>query len=288
MVLYVLYKIGQFIAMYMPLKFSFWLGCRITDIHFSLSKKDTELVTNNIKTALGKSAEESSIYAHKIFRNFSKYLVEFLRFSKMDKDYIEKNVTVVGADNIKNALKLNKGILAFSAHLGNWEWGGALLAQLGFPTSVIALAHKDKNINDLFIKTRNDKGVKNIPLGGSARKSLQLLAKNELVGILSDRDFSDNSIPVSFFGRPALMPAGIGLLGVMSKSPIVPVFITREKGLKYKLSIEKPIEYTVTGDRKTDIRNIVQAAASVIERYVRLYPEQWFMFADPWKDAGAK
>ncbi|MDB4349852.1 lipid A biosynthesis acyltransferase, partial [Omnitrophica bacterium] len=65
--------------------------------------------------------------------------------------------------------------------------------------------------------------------------------------------------------------------------PIVPVFIVRQKNDNHKLIIEKPLEYELTGNNERDIKSIVEKAAGVIEKYVRLYPEQWFMFDNPWE-----
>ncbi|MBL7069415.1 MAG: lysophospholipid acyltransferase family protein [Candidatus Omnitrophica bacterium] len=283
MILYILYRIAQFLVITLPLKIAYRLGTSIADLQFLISKKDRALLINNLKSACNKSEEESRHSARAILRNFAKYLVEFLRFARMGRDYIQKNVKIEGLDNLKKALELKKGAIVFSAHLGNWEWGAAILAQLGFPVNVIALAHKDRNVNNFFINQRAIKGVKNIPLGGSVRKSLKLLSKNEIIGILSDRDFSNNSVPVNFFGKTALMPIGIGVLAIMSGSPLIPVFIVREKGNTYKYLIGDPIEYTISGNKENDIKEIVQKSIKSTEKYIRLYPEQWFMFDDPWK-----
>lgn len=283
MLLYILYRIGQVLVLILPIRFSYWLASRIADIHYYTSKKDRGLLVNNLKNVFGKDDKKTRYTAKLILRNFGKYLVEFLRFSKMGKGYIEKYVKTEGVDNFKRALRANKGALAFSAHLGNWEWGAAIIAQLGYPISVIALAHKDKNVNNLFINQRAIIGVKNIALGGSVRKSRELLAKNEIIAILSDRDFSNNSVPVNFFGKTAFMPIGTAIFAIKSGCPLLPTFIVREKDDTHKLIVEKPLEFNISRNNKEDIRNIMQLVASTIEKYVRLYPEQWFMFDNPWK-----
>lgn len=288
MILYAVYRVGHFITLSLPRSFTYWLGSRIADIVFILNYKTRRLIIANLTHALGDDSDKIRACAREILRNFAKYLVEFLRFEKMGKEYIEKNVKIEGVENVRGALKSGKGVIAFSAHLGNWEWGAALLAQLGFPISVIALAHKNKHINDFFISQRAIKGVKNIPLGGSVRKTMELLKKNELIGILSDRDFSDNSVRINFFGKPAVMPVGIGLFAVKCKCPILPVFIMRQKDNTYKYVLEKPLEYTLTGNKDADIRTVVQKATNAIEKYIKLYPEQWYMFDDPWKNVSGR
>lgn len=279
----IIYKIAQFVAIFFPLTFSYWLASRIADLRYYTSKRDRHLIINNLKNVFGKDDRHTRHVARCILRNFGKYLIEFLRFQKMGKSYFEKYVLVDGSENLKEALGANKGALLFSAHLGNWEWGAAIVAHLGFPLNAITLTHKDKRVDDFFINQRTIKGIKNIPLGGSVRKTLRVLGKNEAVAILSDRDFSNNSIPVTFFNKTAYMPIGIGLFAIKSNCKLVPTFVIREKNNVHRLILEKPLEYTLSGNKEEDIKMIVQKTTSVIEKYVRKYPEQWFMFDNPWR-----
>jgi len=284
MLLYFMYRALQLLVSILPLKASYWLGTKLADIHFSTSKKDRELVISNMEAVLGKDPVKAREAARWVFWNFAKYLVEFLRFKKMGREYIEKHVKIEGLDNLKRSVDSGKGTIVFSAHMGNWEWAAAIVSQLGFSLNVVALAHKDKMVNKFFINQRSIKGVKSVPLGGSVRKTLELFSRNELVALLIDRDFSNNSLPVDFFGRTAFMPAGIGILARKSGCRVQPCFIIREKDDTHKIIFDSPIEYTITEDKKEDIKKILQKATKIVERYVRLYPEQWFMFDDPWKD----
>lgn len=283
MFLYIIYRIAQVIVMVLPLRFAYCFACFVADIHFYISRRDRNLVINNLKTVFGGADKKTRRIAREILRNFAKYLVEFLRFSRMGKTYFKEHVIVDGMDNLKRAFAAKKGVIMFSAHLGNWEWGAAIVAHLGYPISVISLAHKDRLVNNFFIKRRSIMGVKNIPLGGSVRKSLELLKNNEAIGILPDRDFSNNSVPVDFFGRTAYMPAGVGLFAVKTKCALLPTFVIREKERKYRMIFGKPLEHEFTGDRRADMKSIIQKTTDTIAKYVRLYPEQWFMFDNPWK-----
>ena len=72
-------------------------------------------------------------------------------------------------DNLRRALEAGKGAIICSAHLGNWEWGGVLIARLGFPISAITWVHEDRRVNNFFVRQRTMGGVRSIPLGGSVR-----------------------------------------------------------------------------------------------------------------------
>lgn len=282
MIHYILVRIAQFLVFHVPLRFAYKLATTLADLQFLLSQKDRHLVISNTTRVRGKNDEETRRISREVFRNFGKYLVEFFRFSKMDESYVSNNVTIEGVENLRAALDNKRGAIAFSAHLGNWEWGGALVAKLGFNISAITLPHKDKKVNDLFNSQRNIGGMGQIPLGGAIRGSLKHLAKNHVLAILSDRDFSNNSVEVNFFGSPAYMPIGTGVLALKSNCALLPIFVPRCKGNTHKLIIGKPIDYELSGNKQADIKDIVQKVTTVIETYVRKYPDQWFMFADPW------
>jgi len=286
--LYAAYRIGQFLVLKLPLRFSYWLASRFSDLRFATAKKDRNLIINNIKTITGKDGPDARRIARQVFRNFAKYLIEFLRFEKMGDEYIKRHVRIEGAENIKSALKLGKGAVLFSAHLGNWEWAGALIAHLGFSLKAIVLTHKDKRIDDFFTKQRMINGMGSIPLGGSVRKCLKQLDANGLIAIVSDRDFSNNSIDATFFGKTAHMPVGTAILAMKKGCPLIPCFIVRQKNDKHVFFIDKPIEYKAPEDNDAAVKEIVQRVTDVIEKYVRKYPEQWFMFENPWERKGTK
>jgi len=216
-------------------------------------------------------------------QSFARYIVEFIRLQRVTPDYIKRYIEVEGIENLKSALKSGKGVIALSAHMGNWEWAGAVVAQLGFPTSAIVMTHKHKKVNDFFVRQRGANGVTGIPLGGSVRNTIKALARNEVIGILSDRDFTGRSTPVQLFKKTAYLPIGVGLLAAKTSCSIVPMFLIRQKGANHKYIIDRPIEYKLTGDRDKDIRDVMQKCASAIERIVKRYPCQWFMLGNPWE-----
>ena len=100
MIMYVLYRIAQTVVLILPLRFSYWLASRVADVRYYTSPRDRRLLANNLKTALGKEGSEARRLGREILRNFGKYLVEFLRFSRMEKGYIEKFVVFEGRENL--------------------------------------------------------------------------------------------------------------------------------------------------------------------------------------------
>jgi len=67
---------------------------------------------------------------------------------------------------------------------------------------------------------------------------------------------------------------------------VVPTFTIWDAALgKYRLRFDPAVELVRTGDLEADIKANTQKLTSIIEEYVREYPEQWFVGAPAVEDA---
>jgi len=279
---FLLYKLGQIKSLVLPVKVTCWIADRVADLKCSLCAGDRRNVKKNLKVILGQNNGDLDRSARRVFRNFGRYLVKFFRFSLIDDSHIDRYIKIVGTENLDKALEKKKGVIALSAHLGNWELGGVALAVLGYPVNAVALDHSNRLVNDLFIKQRTRKGVKVIPLGTPIRRTFKALANNELVALVGDRDFSQKGIRVEFFGRMAQIPRGPAAISLKTGAPLVPGFSVTDKDNKPLLIFEPPVSIEPTGDMDKDILTLTKKYLKVIEKYIKRYPEQWFMFIDFW------
>jgi KDO2-lipid IV(A) lauroyltransferase len=110
------------------------------------------------------------------------------------------------------------------------------------------------------------------------------LKQNILVGILSDLSPRSDAVPVEFFGRTAGATRGPAVFALRAGAPVIPAFAIRlEKWTRHKLIIEEPLSLIRTGNISEDVARNTQVFQSVIERYVRRYPEQWLWMQKRWK-----
>lgn len=280
---YLLYRTGQFIAMHLPLKITYKIAILCSDLHYMVANKDRMYVKENLRAIF---PEKSNSEIHRIrirmARNFAKYLVDFFRFEKLDKEYIKKNIRIENINYFNEAVSKGKGVIVLSAHLGNWELGGVAVAQSGYPFWVVALVHKEKRVNDFFNFQRESKGIRVIPLGKAARKSLDVLNNNGLLALAGDKDFTGKGAIMDFFGKPAIFPEGPAVLSLKTGASIVPGFMLRNQDDTFTLKIEKPIEFIPTGNMREDIKELMKRYIIIFEEYIREYPDQWYMFTRFW------
>ncbi|MCX5697842.1 MAG: lysophospholipid acyltransferase family protein [Candidatus Omnitrophica bacterium] len=280
---YIFYRIGQFLALRLPLGLSYRVAILISDLHNIFSFKDRRAVRANLKTIFPeKSPKEIRRIRRRISINFAKYLVDFFRFSVIDASYLEENVKIENLVYIDRALSKGKGVIILSAHLGNWELGGVVLGVLGYPFWVVALTHKNKKVNSFFNFQRESKGVRVIPLGKAVRQCLRVLGENKMLGLVGDRDFTERGTVLDFFGRPAIFPQGPAALSLSMGASIVPAFMLRNSDESFTLRFEEPVQFSPSGERERDVKDLIAKYILIYEDYIRRYPDQWYMFRRFW------
>lgn len=296
---YFLYRFAQIVAVSLPLQAAYALAVLISDGRLLFAFEDNRNVKANLRAIFPeKSAREIRDIRVRMNRNFAKYLVDFFRFQGINQEYIKEHIIVENRHFLDEALTLKKGVIIFTAHLGNWELGGVAIAQLGYPFSAVALPHKSKKVDDFFNFQRESKGVSVIPLGKAFIRCLNILKHNGLIALVGDRDFTrDGGIMIDFLGKPAQLPKGPAMISLMAGSPIVPAFMIRNSnGNSFTLKFEKPIivrpsEVNGVSDGKPfrikkvnedEIRQAAGPCRDIMEDYIKKFPDQWYMFKKYW------
>lgn len=280
---YLIYRIGQFIALSLPLRLSYGIAVFVSRLRYLFAFRDRKIVTGNLRAIFpDMPLRQIRRIRIRVFENFAKYLVDFFRFEKIDSEYLKRNVRFENISFLDDALAQGRGVIIVSAHLGNWELGGAVVALSGYPIWAVALAHKYKRVDDFFNFQRESKGMHVIPLGRAVRKCLEILAKNGIVALVGDRDFTEKGAGIDFFGRPAILPAGPAVFALKTGAAILPVLVIRNPGDNFTVRVEKPIYPSTTGNNDVDLRSLMTRYKLIFEEYIRKYPDQWYMFRQFW------
>ena len=282
--LYYIYMTGFMLSKIVPLGGAYSIARFVARVCFSLSKLSREALRDNLKVVLGAEVtyDEMDRTIFSIFTNFAKYLADFFRISKLSEEYITENVDISGRENLDDALSDGKGVILVALHLGSWEMGAALVGALGYELSVIALEHPNKRINNFFNSQRAVNGVDSISTGVNVKNCFKILKKNQMVAIAADKGYTATGVEVDFFGKKTLLPRGAAVISLRTKAPIVFTVLTREKGDKFRLVLERPIRYSSTGDSDSDVKGLIGEYVKLFEKYISAYPEQWYAFGKIW------
>jgi KDO2-lipid IV(A) lauroyltransferase len=228
---------------------------------------------------------ECAQIARGVYRSLGRLLAECAHFPSLTPRNIHRLVLFDGVEQFDAAIRKGRGVIFLTAHLGAWELGAFAHALRGTPLNVIYRALDNPLLDRLVSRYRSLSGNRLIEKKESARGILAALARNETVGILADQNtLPEEGVFVQFFGIPACTTAGIARIALRSGAAVVPAFCVWEKELrKFRIVYARELEFPVNGDTERDVQAATQQMASVIENYVRQYPDQWLWIHRRWK-----
>lgn len=207
----------------------------------------------------------------------------FLNFAEALVDAWRRNdpaCTIEGTEALRAVLDSGRGVLLWSAHLGSWELAARALVREGFEVSALARAHADPGVERFFARERDRAGVRIVGRCPGAREARGVLRRHGLLALLGDRAFGEGGRQVTLFGRPARLPAAPLALARRTGALLVPGFVVRVAPGRYRVQFESPL--VAAGD------GALTALARSLERWVRAYPEQWFVFEPLWDEPAAE
>lgn len=174
--------------------------------------------------------------------------------------------------------------LSFACHTGNWEIPAVVAKQIGANSAVLYRRPNIAAISDAVIKLRADVMGKLIPTGLDAPVRLaRLLQEGSHVGMLVDQHF-ERGVEVTFFGRTCKANPLIALLARQLECPIYGLRAIRlPDGNRFRIEVTEPIDTPRDADGRIHVQGTMQAITSVIEGWVREYPEQWLWVHRRWR-----
>ncbi len=287
-ILYRSAKILSGIFSILPLPAVLWIGRRVGDLAFWFYPRRGEVAYANLKACLGERFGPSELLRVKrrIFQNLMQTAAEILRFPKVNRAYLDRYVTFQGLDRLEAALKKGKGLVALTAHLGNWELQSFAGAARGYPSHVLAREQGFPKANGLLNRYRELTGCRVIHKGFMTREILRHLRSNGIVGMLIDQDAGKNGLFVNFFGRPTSFAKGAIAFSLKTGCEVIPCFARREADQAHHvIEITEPLRIPRTGNEEEDIREGLQQFAYRLETFIRNYPDQWLWLHKRWKSS---
>ncbi len=191
-----------------------------------------------------------------------------------------------GAEQIEALLAEGRGLVVWTAHIGNWEFASRLLEMHGRVVNVARVVERDNPaevmLRDLMVNER----LRVVQLNDDLLASVELLAalrNGEIVAMQGDRVYQAFKAELPFCGAPAEFPLGPFLLARISGAPLLPGIVVRTGWLRYRVILGEPIRVDSTGDRDRDLRAALERAVRFLEENVRIYHDQWLNFYDFWR-----
>jgi predicted LPLAT superfamily acyltransferase len=190
-----------------------------------------------------------------------------------------------GLRKIDECLAAGRGVIVWTAHLGNWEFASRLLEMHGRTVHIARVVENNPAeimLRDLMVNER----LRIVDLGRGAAASLELvhaLRRNEIVAIQGDRVYQRLTANLPFFGEPAAFPLGPILLSQVSGAPVVPGFMLRRGWLRYRVTMGDPI-WPKEGGAAAQ-QECLEQAVRYFEATLQTDYDQWLNFYPFWPAA---
>jgi len=276
------YRLVALLSRRLPRYFAYFCGMRLADAFFYTKKSERDAVIRNLRRVYSfRGAEASERFlrqlARKTFQYFGKYLVDFFRFHSLSHEEASQLVAIENRHHLHEALERGSGVVAVTAHFGNWEMGGSVVHALGYSIHAVFFPMPTRRLNRLFLRQRMQRGIELIPVGHTARL-LRILKEGRIVALLGDRDLAGKSARIPFFGCEADLPRGPARLALISGAALLPSFIYREPNDGFVLRFHRPI----WPESRRDERRLMEYTAAAMEKEIGERPSQCFIFEDFW------
>lgn len=212
--------------------------------------------------------------AERVFENFGMTLSDFLGRPP-------ERIAVEGREKAEAARRAGRGAIFLTSHLGNWELGGRILAEWGWPVTAVFQPYRSPTMQR-YIQNRRAPGLSYLAVGkGAALGVSRVLDRREAVAMLADRPFGETGERVTLCGRPARLPRGPFLFAARSGAPLVPGFVLMEGPGRYRTVVEEPMWPSGKGHAAVQI--LLDKMAQVLGKYIAQHGEQWYCFEPVWE-----
>jgi len=261
---------------------AFW--ARLLGPFFAVSK----VARRNLSAAFPeKSPSEINALVRGIWANMGRLSAEFAQQDRLW-DYDPQSpdagrVEVKGADIMARLREDGRPALFFTAHTGNWEMCAIAGAKLNVPGGVLYRAPNNKRAAAMIEEMRSGTMPGLIRAGRDAgRVMARMLADGQHLGMLVDQYWTGGP-EVVFFGRPCATNPTLARLARQFDCPVHGMRVVRLPGARFRVEVTEEVALPRDADGKIEVVGAMQAVTSVIEGWVREYPDQWLWLHRRWR-----
>ncbi len=279
------FKVFMFFFAVLPRSWCLKLGRALGTLTYRCDRHHRNIALANLRQAFGqeKGPAELRTIARDSFRRFGETVADIFKLFPWKPADIAALIDIEGRENLADAVAAGKGVLLFSAHIGNWEVGSAVISKAG-KFSVIARALDNPLLDRALLRFREGIGAQVIYKQQAAKKVLQALRDREIVAILVDQNvLRREAVFVDFFGRPAGTTPALGAFHLRTGAPLLPVFCCPAAAGRYRLRILPPIAFVPGEDVGADVLKITGICTKIIETAIREDPSSWLWVHDRWR-----
>lgn len=283
---YLLFRFFRFIVLKLSLKNAQQLGLKLSNFFFIILTRRKQIAVDNLKQAFPEKSDADILtIAKKAFQNFGITIAELLWSPRLTPEILGQLVKFKNLDLMINRYKEGKGLIMLSGHFGNWE---LFALATGFvskiPCTIIVKTQTNLLVDKIINEHRTLFGNKVVPMEFAVRQMLSSLSKGGVVAMIADQSAPKESVFVNFFGKQVATFQGPAVFGLRSGAAMQMGIIIRKPDFTYEAIIEEIRTSDLTEYNQANVYELTQRHTAVLEKYIRMYPEQWMWTHRRWKN----
>lgn len=258
------------------------------DIHYLFGRRKRKELRENISLAFNgqlSSKEINHIVRHYLQNYYTHQLLIFL-FPRLDKNYIQRMVTIEGLEHLDQALAQGKGCILVHGHFGLFQLPLFTLGLLGYRINQITLP-SDQGLSYIGKKVAYNYRMRYealiparlIPANTFLRPVFTALKNNEVVMITGDGAggsvYYGKYIFLNFFNHSYPFPSGPISLALKTGAAILPMFIFKEGFSRYRIMIGETLTLTRDQHSNSGLQEGMEKFGKLLENNIRKYPCHW-------------
>ena len=243
------------------------------------------MASANLELAFpGMAAADRRQVCRRSFQHLGLMFVELCAVLTARPERILAGITIVGMEHLKDAMAKHGRALVLTAHLGNWELLALAHRLTGVPTTVVMRPLDAAWLDLVAERLRKRSGIELVDKRNALRSVLGALNRGRMVALLLDQNTSRREgVFVSFFGRTASTSKSLAVLAVRTRTPIVPIFIYRERIGVHRIVIHPFFNADAARDSEQAVVALTQRCTAAIEAAITVAPDQWLWVHNRWR-----
>lgn len=253
-----------------------WIGSRTERLH----RRQAPVILRN-RTLAGVPTSASTI--SDVLAHYARFHHESALLAAGRATELVERFEFDGWHHLERAHAAGNGVILVTAHLGNWDLGGAVASRrLGVPILALAEEVRPPELFERYRAIRARAGVRVVSGRSGWREAVSTLEQGGVVAVLADRPQDGGAVEVDGSGGQMSFPTMAYRLALRTGAPWVPAVAIR-KGNGYLLRCAPPqVGSHDGGGGAANLARAAQAFANVLMAWIREAPDQWIQLAPTW------
>ncbi len=195
------------------------------------------VVFKNLKNAFPEKSEEERLrIARKFYRFLPDLLVEAIKMRSISPAQVEKRMMLYQTEELERHFRAGKGVIAVTAHYGNWELGIHRISLFTkHPALIIYKPLRNKTFDTVYNGIRSRFGALMVPMKLTLRKIITYRHQPHISVFVADQTpgRSDSHYFINFLNQKTPVYTGVEKIAKATGFPVVFCHIDRVSRGRY-------------------------------------------------------